>query len=217
MAEPLNEAMLLRFAATGPLSQPRRALILAGAGGLDAAETLALGFRDAALMRLRAGWFGADCPCLDACPACARAVEFDVPLLALAETPTPAAKGEWRALTTTDLLAVEALAPPAARRALAHAVTGAPVADALLPEIADWLTRADPLAHVVLDLTCAHCGAAWTRPFDIVRQIWAELTFSARRLIGDIHLLARIYHWSEADILAVPAARRRAYLDLIAP
>jgi len=217
MAEPLDEAILLRFAAPGHLSHPRRALMLAAVGGVPAVDTLPLGQRDAALMRLRAGWYGVDCPCLDACPACARPVEFEVPLLALAGVMGPGDAAGWRLLTTADLLSVEAMPPAAARRALARAVTGAPIAEADLPEVADWLIRADPLAHVVLDLTCAHCGAGWGRPFDIVRQIWAELTFSARRLLSDIHLLARSYHWSEAEILAVPAARRRAYLDLIAP
>ena len=209
--------MLLRFTAPGRLSHPRRALMLAAVGGVPAADSLPLGQRDAALMVLRAGWFGADCPCLDACPACTRPVEFEVPLLALAGLAAPAQAVGWRVLTTADLLAVEALPPPAARQALARAVTGGPVAEADLPRVADWLTRTDPLAHVMLDLTCAHCGAGWGRPFDIVRQVWAELTLSARRLLSDIHLLAYTYHWSEDQILAVPPARRRAYLDLNAP
>ena len=217
MAGPLDDPTLLRFAALGPLSHPRRALLLAAVGGVPGAEGLPLGQRDAALMRLRAGWFGADCPGLDACPACARPVEFEVPLLALSNHAVPQDPGGWRKLTTVDLLAVEPLAAAAARLALARAVTGAPVPEADLPQVADWLTRTDPLVHVVLDLTCAHCGAGWGRPFDIVRHLWAELTFSARRLLSEIHLIARSYHWTEAEILAVPAARRRAYLDLIAP
>jgi hypothetical protein len=34
-------------------------------------------------------------------------------------------------------------------------------------------------------------------------------------LLLEIDQLARAYHWSEADILAIPAARRRRYLALI--
>jgi len=214
----LDEALLLRLATAGLPSHPRRALMLAGAGGIPAADTLALGLRDAALMRLRTGWFGADCPCLDACPTCTQTVEFEVPLSTLAGVVSESlAKNGWRPLTTLDLLAVEGLAAPLARRALAEAVTGGPVDDAALPVVEDWLTRADPLAHVVLDLTCAHCDADWARPFDIVRQIWAEIALAGRQLLNEIHLLARVYHWSEAEILAVPRPRRLAYLEMIAP
>jgi hypothetical protein len=31
-------------------------------------------------------------------------------------------------------------------------------------------------------------------------------------MIGDVHRLASVYHWSEADILALPLPRRRRYL-----
>lgn len=216
MAQPLDDAILLHFAAKAPPSHPRRALMLAEAGGLVAAQSLPLGQRDAALMHLRAGWFGADCPCLDACPTCTRAVEFDLPLAGLAVTSALPDGTGWRALTTDDLLAVEALPPRAARQALAQAVTGVVVGEDQLPEVSSWLIRADPLARVVLDLTCAHCGAAWGRPFDIVRHLWADLAMAGRNLLNDIHMLARSYHWSEAEILVVPAARRRVYLDMIA-
>jgi len=31
----------------------------------------------------------------------------------------------------------------------------------------------------------------------------------------DIHLVARTYHWTESEILALSIPRRQAYLDLI--
>jgi len=37
----------------------------------------------------------------------------------------------------------------------------------------------------------------------------------AMRLIRDVHVLARTYHWSEPDVLRLGLGRRLAYLGLI--
>lgn len=216
----MQEADVLVLATSGPVSPARRALALAGAGGIEAAAELPLGARDAALMRLRALWFGADCPCEDTCPACGRRVEFTAPLPALAEAaaPTPGSCGRFapRPLTTADILSIEGLPRAEARLALARAATGSDdLTAAEIGQVEDWLMAADPLAHVVFDLTCAHCAAAWSSPFDIVRHLWADLAGAGRRLLAEIHVLASAYHWTEAEILAVPPARRRAYLEMI--
>lgn len=34
-------------------------------------------------------------------------------------------------------------------------------------------------------------------------------------MLRDVHTLARAYHWSERDILALPLPRRLAYLALL--
>lgn len=39
---------------------------------------------------------------------------------------------------------------------------------------------------------------------------------SADLLLTEVHALALHYHWSERDILALPRARRRRYLALLA-
>ena len=36
----------------------------------------------------------------------------------------------------------------------------------------------------------------------------------ATRLLGEVHTLARAYHWREAEILAMSSRRRQAYLEL---
>jgi hypothetical protein len=36
----------------------------------------------------------------------------------------------------------------------------------------------------------------------------------AMRLVGDVHALARIYGWTEADVLAMSPRRRATYLEL---
>ena len=37
----------------------------------------------------------------------------------------------------------------------------------------------------------------------------------AKRLLMDVHLLARAYGWSEAEVLALSPARRRFYLEMV--
>ena len=51
---------------------------------------------------------------------------------------------------------------------------------------------------------------------DPVAFLWAELDGWARRLAGEVHLLAAVYGWGEAEILAMSPPRRRLYLDGVA-
>ena len=50
---------------------------------------------------------------------------------------------------------------------------------------------------------------------DIGEFFWRELTVQAKRLLREVHLLARGYGWREADVLALHPRRRQAYLDLL--
>jgi hypothetical protein len=70
-------------------------------------------------------------------------------------------------------------------------------------------------ANLELRVNCADCGAVWDAPFDPVPFLWERVEASARRLLGEIHALARAYGWREADVLALSSARRRAYLELV--
>jgi hypothetical protein len=80
--------------------------------------------------------------------------------------------------------------------------------------VAEGLSAADPHADAVLALRCPECAHAWQAPFDIAAYLVAELHGWARRLLHEVHDLARAYGWSEADILAMTPVRRRAYLEL---
>lgn len=205
------------YAATLPDARPLvRALTLAQLGGVTDAETLPLGARDRALMALWRGWFGEKVPCLDACEACKQEVSFDLPLAAFDEQSeqAPLATKGWRPLTTQDLVEVEHLPPDQARLSLTKAVTGDGAEDRA--EVEAWLEAHDPLARLEIDLTCAFCAAQWSRPFDIVAHLWTALRGHGQALLREIHLLANAYHWSEADILTLPPARRRAYLQMVA-
>ena len=72
--------------------------------------------------------------------------------------------------------------------------------EAISPDIADGV-----------DVTCPDCGEPARVRID-------PLTFAFPRsdtILRDVHVIAGAYRWSEADILALPSARRRAYVALI--
>jgi len=221
----IDDHALLDLATGEPGSHAARARALARTGGIEGAEAMPLGERDAALMRLRAARLGPTLTCVETCPNCGALLEFDLAtddLLAgmgagaAATVTLSTGSHRLRALTAADLEAAAGLPREAARAALASAAAGAPVDDpADIAAVEARLEAADPLAHVALDLACAACGAGWQAGFDIVALMWAELRAAGQGLMREIHALASAYHWSEAEILAVPAARRRRYLDMI--
>jgi hypothetical protein len=78
------------------------------------------------------------------------------------------------------------------------------------------LAALDAGAELVLALACGACGASSRQALDVPSFVAAELDLLARRLLRQVHLLARAYAWPEADVLALSAGRRRAYLEMLA-
>lgn len=200
---------------------------------------LSLGRRDARLLSLYRQTFGPALDLVADCPACREPLElaFDLDALEL-ETETLGEElleiheGGLRLLarqpTAADLAAVSSLAGIAeARRQLAErcVVTaerdGEPLHPVALSELEiDLLSRAlataDPQAEVLLDLSCPACGHAWQALLDAAACLWHEVDVAARRLLREVHGLARGYGWREADVLALSARRRRLYLEMLA-
>ncbi len=81
--------------------------------------------------------------------------------------------------------------------------------------VAQRMAEADPQADPQLAMHCPSCGHAWSAGLDIAAYLWAEVDAWARRTLREVHALASAYGWSEGEILALSAARRQAYLDLI--
>lgn len=142
----------------------------------------------------------------------------------------------FRLPTSADLLALaaegvgagEAPAALLRRLVLAGAETAAPsggpggrTADGAPPEpetaaaMASAIADADPLAEVTLELVCEECGERTEQLFDAPAYLWAEVEAAARRVLAEIHLLARAYGWTEDQILALDAERRAHYLELV--
>jgi hypothetical protein len=201
---------------------------------------LPLGQRDALLLKLRAQLFGAQMQTVAWCPQCHAMVEatFDCgDLLAAQETneATPlfelASDDQCRVVRfrlpdSTDLLALEGCndALQAREMLLERCVVeietttvgegqGTQLPAELQAKIAFAMAAADPQADLQLAFTCPDCAHRWEPLFDIAHFLWQELHAWALRTLRDVDLLARVYHWSEADILALSPRRRQAYLE----
>jgi hypothetical protein len=96
-----------------------------------------------------------------------------------------------------------------------HAIA---IDDDLLLELAPCLESAisalDPAAEYISKTTCPFCGGTIRTVLDGFFLLSSELV-AADRLYVEVDTMARAYHWSEAEILSLPVARRRRYLDLI--
>ncbi|MBT2369853.1 hypothetical protein J7E88_32430 [Streptomyces sp. ISL-10] len=217
---------------------------VAASAGEDVADRPLAALRSL-LLDLRCGSFGDVLPCTTDCPACDESLEVMVGAEELRATPgtgtapapdpRPAAgpgpmtagltagsyEITFRALTGRDLLAVDPVAPQARRTLLSRCVVSVePPTDALpdevLEEVAQRLPDLDPGADTVLSLSCPHCHHEWWAALDVADHLWAEVDAYARRLLHDIHVLARAYGWSESDVLTVSPARRQFYLEAAA-
>ncbi|MDQ4044105.1 MAG: hypothetical protein M3173_01455 [Chloroflexota bacterium] len=77
------------------------------------------------------------------------------------------------------------------------------------------LEEIDPLVSFTIITACPDCGLEHECPIDLQDLALRTLRGIQERLIIDIHQLATHYHWSEADILVLPAWRRSRYLSLL--
>jgi len=62
---------------------------------------------------------------------------------------------------------------------------------------------------------CPSCGAAVRAGFAVARVVIAEQKRAAAAVHDEVDLIARAYHWPQAEILALPRARRHAYAERI--
>ena len=239
MAQPLPPLARLEAREQGarlhPVDQALRLLRLAESVAPETLSQLPLPERDRRLLGHRRATFGDRLACLVDCPRCAAVQEFElsasVLMKGLEAPPTDEVleiEG-WRLglrpLDSADLAAAARESTPEAAAAvlLARTVTealdpaGAPanaLPDHLWPRVESRVAEREAASEIALDLACADCGAAWTSGFDIGPHFWAEVGADARRLLGEVAALAARFGWSEDALLAMPPARRRAYLDL---
>lgn len=209
--------------------------VLARAGvGADNARGLPVGARDARLMEVRAATFGRRFELFSQCPDCATPVEVALTAedIGLAnDGPPPTGRTlrfqdrdlTLRPVTAGDLADAERFCSVEdVRRALlancvvaVDGVDGAPVPTGAEAVIEAGLEAMDPAAEIILEYACPACGRDWGGVFDAATLLWSDLRDQARRLMAEVAILARAYHWSEGDILALPPGRRRFYLEAV--
>ncbi len=165
------------------------------------------------------------------CPGCGAEAEFGVDSAELAANLTSAAPGErqqfdWRGLTITaraptvdDLRAAAKAGHPRdiARALLALCIEGTDLADwddDAVGELGDRLESLDPGATLQFDLTCPDCAHVWPALVDVADAVWREVRGFAERLLLEVDALARVYGWTEQQVLALSPTRRAAYLQL---
>ena len=193
-----------------------------------------VGKRDARLLEARSSTFGDRIEGYAACPVCGNGLEFELScegLLRLASTTDSTwhkveqAGYSWdlRGPNSRDLAA--AVAAPDVSRArrviLSRCIrNGTATTDAcdwtdeLQAALAARLSELDPLAEILIDLRCAACGHAWQTVFDIANFFWNEIHLRSRRLLQEVDLLARIYGWTESEILGMTDQRRDLYVGM---
>jgi hypothetical protein len=220
----------------------RALMLLEGAypelGG-EALALLSIGQRDARLLALREQLFGPTLANQSTCPQCGESLEQtftveDIRIPAAAETPglLSVAINEdvvhFRLPNSQDLAALPSFEDVRVARArlverclLASSPERAhpPVAlsESVVETIAERMAQADPQGDIQLALSCPRCAREWVESFDIVSYLWSELAAWASRMLDQVHRLACVYGWREADILAMSAWRRDVYLCMVGP
>lgn len=208
--------------------------------GRDVLAGLTLGRRDRLLLELRCRTFGERLRVRPQCLCCGERLEFELTWNELCavldggaergpvDVQVDGFRVQLRLPDSFDLAAAaQADGPNAARRTLfercvtAASRDGEPAAaetlpDSLIGAAAAALGEADPWADVSIDLSCPSCGHAWSADLDAAAFLWTELAARAERLLFDVHRLASAYGWSEAQILALPPARRELYVQMAA-
>jgi hypothetical protein len=204
----------------------RAAALLEAAHPTEGLEALPVGVRDRILLGLFEENFGSKLNGTGTCDACGTMVELgiDVQLLTahpiVEEAPVVEIEGAPATLrppTVADVLAAADSAAPS--RCLAARCLGrtdeATLDDDDVRRIGEALLAADPLLDPEIGVVCPECGASQAFGLDVAGFLWERVEARAERLMGEVHLLARAYGWSEREILALPAARRAVYLSMV--
>jgi hypothetical protein len=205
---------------------------------VDAVAQLSVGQRDARLMQLRDWTFGSQLVSVLTCPVCSERLELTFNTADLrgavdaepTEVLTLSVAGYqllFRVPNSLDLIAIADCQDvhDARQRLLERCVgtsehQGQPVAVGRLPAdvveaVAHRMALADPQGDVQLPVACSQCGHQWQAGFDIASFFWSEITAWAQRTLREVHALASVYGWREADILTMSAWRRQFYLNCI--
>jgi hypothetical protein len=208
-----------------PIDQGVLAVAAACAESPDAIADWPLGRRNRALAQLYASAFGPQLRGWTRCERCNTQLEFQLDMHELLRTPQdsgdePIVVGEhrFRLPTSRDLAAVAASSGDPMKELLDRCAgerADAEWTEAEIEEIEQHLSAADPLAEIMLHFDCPDCGTSFDETLELASFLWAQFESRARRTLQDVHVLARAYGWSEAEILSLTPARRHFYVEMV--
>lgn len=203
----------------------------------DELARLTAGDRERLLLAICSRLLGVEADLVSSCPSCQSVVEVPISFRDLLsarpgslERRCSLGEGAWIAVLDppTGAMLEEALVagPDSARRLLEECLAslsdaqGNSVSPMALPqdceiELAEKLLALDPLAECRIAVECPHCAVGYEPLLDGFSLLKTAFG-SADALYGDVYRMARAYHWSEADILALPLSRRAHYLAIAA-
>jgi hypothetical protein len=218
------------FLAGWPLGRSRPdaariAMLVARVWGEETAAADTLGLRNQRSLTLHRALCGGRMEAQVTCPDCATDNEAEVPVAELLDLPDP----PEAVVIETDSGPIRFGLP---RMAFLAAFAGnrdpiATIAERLMLDgqgtvlSATALARlsaaweaADPAGAIALGVDCVGCGRQITAAVDPASFVARDFDRLAGRLMAEVDTIARAYGWTEAEILALPADRRRRYLAL---
>jgi hypothetical protein len=231
-----NNQVLAAWERGRGLQEPWRALALLELALPEwdgaALAALPLAERNALLLRLHAETFGEHLLGFAECPLCGEQLELMLNARDLEQQLEASPEEVWledgnevrmRAVTSDDLAALTHVPEEMQMHMLLNrtmttcGAAGRTAGQNDAPPVA-WLERFERLntsAEIRCTVSCSACSQQPVLDLDVARFLWREVAVAARRTLGEIHLLARAYGWSERAILAMSSARRSAYLEML--
>ena len=203
-------------------------------------EALSVGQRDACLLSLRKRSYGSQFAGFGSCPQCQAHLEFSFDAAAVEIGYAPFEEvGQVHSLQVDDYVVQIRLPSSADQLAMVRCGTvaearklllsrsivrverdGEEIALNALPETiiegsGEYILQRDPQSEVNIDLTCPACEQRWMAALEVGVFLWQEIQAHAKRVMREVHMLAMTYGWRETDILAMSAARRQYYLEMV--
>ena len=190
--------------------------------------------RDLLLLRLREASFGPALSGFSVCSQCDARLVFTLPvttMLTSLESGISSKPISWtengkpmrlRPANTLDLLSALEIADAgeAQKFVLARCLDlpeapPASLSEADVEMAQEKFDRLHEPAEIRCATECPECSARGTLELDMASFLWLEVRAAARRLLGEIHMLASAYGWTERTILRMAPRRRSAYLEML--
>lgn len=239
----LSASELLQVWEIGQLKQPvEKALILLQTAcpesSIESLSRLSIGERDSLLLTLRELTFGRSVTGIAVCPSCSEQLELEFSMdnirlkneiepIEISSVRFCGYEVKFRLPNSLDLidLSTDDDLLNSKLKLLERVILKISLKDEEVPmeiltkemeeAIVKYMAELDPQADIRMAVSCPSCGHEWDSVFDIVSFFWSEINNWAWRTLRDVHVLASVYGWSEADILAMSQTRRQLYLEMI--